>query len=297
MDLIQKIRSIPDVELIVDTSLAKYTTIKLEATGTITIVKSVKALKNLLQCLTSNSMNYHILGWGSNQILLNTQNVIFINLKFDFDRNYLKSLKKEYRLPASVPLNILTSHAQKFGLKGWEVFTGIPASIGGAIFMNAGTGLGEIGPLVKEVTLLKADGEIEILKKEQLKFSYRKNHFVNKGDIIIEVVIENQGIDPNIGEKIKNYLQYRKSSQPLASKNCGCVFKNYDNQHRAGHFIDLIGLKGLEINELCVSHLHANFFENKNKATANDFCKLVDLMQEELLLQTGIKFELEAKVY
>lgn len=295
--IINQIKKIENCELRENVNLSRFTTIRLEATGSIVMVKSLLSLKKILFILIESKTKYHILGWGSNQILLNTKDTLFINLKFDFDRAYLNNVRDEYRLPASVPINILTSHAQKYGLKGWEVFTGIPASIGGAVYMNAGTGLGEIGPLVKEVTILRSSGMLEVLSEDKLQFSYRKNHFVKNGDIIVEVVLANQGIDSEIGEKIKNYLQYRKTTQPLASKNCGCVFKNYDDQHRAGHFVDIVGLKGLEINGLGVSHQHANFFENKKNASGNDFCKLVELMQEELLLQTGIKFELEAKVY
>jgi UDP-N-acetylmuramate dehydrogenase len=294
---INNIQLIEDVDLKESVNLSRFTTIRLEANGTIAIVKTVTALKEVIATLTKLDVSYHVLGWGSNQILVNTNETIFINLKFEFNRSLLNSVRDEYRLPASTPLNILTSHAQKFGLIGWEVFTGIPASIGGAVYMNAGTGLGEIGFLVKEVTLLRPDGTIVVLPKEKLNFTYRKNHFVGTGEIIIEVVLENLGTDHEIGDKIKNYLQYRKTTQPLASKNCGCVFKNFDSNHRAGHFVDLVGLKGLEINGLGVSHQHANFFENTQNATGDDFCKLVNLLQEELLLQTGIKFELEAKVY
>lgn len=297
MNIPAEVFKIDDLDCYSNVSLAKYTTIRLEAKGSIVIVKSIDALKSLVKVLKDHDCKYHLVGWGANQIILNSQETIFIKLNFSFDRNYLKQVRDEYRLPASVSLNILTSHAQKFGLKGWEVFTGIPASVAGAVFMNAGTGLGEIGELVKEVTILRNNLSIETLNKDQLEFSYRKNHFVNDGDIIVEVVLTHQGIDSQISQKIKDYLTFRKSSQPITTKNCGCVFKNFDSNHRAGHFIDLLGLKGLTLNGLTVSHMHGNFIENQQDATSTDFCNLVALIQDELELQTGIRFELEAKVY
>lgn len=297
MNLLNDIINIEGVKLFQDISLSKYTTIRLDAVGSIAIVDSVDSLRKLVHSLRQQLINYHLVGWGANQIIHNTEDTLFIKLNFAFDRSYLSAPRDEYRLPASLSLNILTSHAQKFGLKGWEVFTGIPASLAGAVFMNAGTGLGEICELVKEVSILRKDLTIETLKKEQLKFSYRKNHFVNPGDVIIEVVLVHKGIDPEISKKIKEYLAYRKSSQPITTKNCGCVFKNFDTGHRAGHFIELAGLKGLTFSGLSVSHQHANFIENQKGATSEEFCSLVQILQDELELQTGIRFELEAKVY
>jgi UDP-N-acetylmuramate dehydrogenase len=298
MNLPESIYNIKNVTIHKDVNLSKFTTIRLKNIGSIAIVESTDSLVLLLSELNGHKIQYHLVGWGANQIIHNSDDTLFVNLKFEFDRSYLEEVRNEYRLPASVPLNMLTSHAQKFGLKGWEVFTGIPASLGGAIFMNAGTGLGEIGELVKEVTLLKRSGELKVLSRGEIEFSYRKNHFVEDGDVIIEAVLTHKGVDKEISNHIKEYLEYRKKTQPITTKNCGCVFKNFDTNHRAGHYIELVGLKGLSLNGLQVSNVHANFIENKETyASSDDFVKLVNLLQSELELQTGIKFELEAKVY
>ena len=291
------IETISGIVLHRDINLEKYTTIRLSVTGTIAIAKNVEALKKLLLEIEKLNLTYQIVGWGANQVLHTTANTVFIKLDFEFDRDYLSHVREEYDLPGSVPLNILTSHAQKFGLKGWEVFTGIPASFGGAIFMNAGTALGEIGTLIKSVRILTKKGVVEEKVLDQSCFSYRKNNFLEEGDIILDGKITHFGQDDSIKNKIKEYLEYRKGSQPLSTRNCGCVFKNFDSTHKAGHFIDAIGLKGLSLNGLRVSHKHANFVENFEEGTSSDFLSLIEAIKYELELFSGIKFELEAKIY
>lgn len=295
--LFGEIEKVQGLRLEIGTNLKKYTTYKLEVVGDIVFCQTVDALKKLIQLLKKNNYAYNIVGWGANQILLNTKDVLLIKLDFEVPKDIFKDPAMKYTLPASTPLNILTSHALKFGLKEWEVFTGIPASLGGAIYMNAGTGLGEICQIIESVDLLKASGEVVRIEGDALRFSYRKNHFVESGDIIIAATLTNKGQDEQVKAKIKDYLQYRKDTQPLNTKNCGCVFKNHSNEVRAGHMVDLLGLKGLMVGGLKVSLKHANFIENIESASSKDFDKMVSLILDELEYTTGIRFELEAKIY
>jgi UDP-N-acetylmuramate dehydrogenase len=296
-NLANLLSEIQDIEILENIDLTKFTTIKLQTFGTLIKVFTSSAAQKLIAKLNNDNCPYHLVGWGANQIIHDLGSTILIKLDFSFDRNYLKEVRDEYVFPASVPLNILTSHAQKFGLSGWEVFTGIPASIGGAIFMNAGTSLGEIGSIVKEVKILGNSGKIRFEKIDEKSFSYRRNHFLKDGEVILEATLFHNGIKPKIKLQIQDYLDFRKRTQPLTSKNCGCVFKNYDDLHKAGQFIDVCGLKGLTKNGLRVSHLHANFIENIDSATSQDFLDLSNLIKYELELFSGIEFELEAKVY
>jgi UDP-N-acetylmuramate dehydrogenase len=296
MTLNNLLKNIDDLDIFENCNLEKYTTIRLNKVGSIAIVKSIKSLRILVDILSKNEIRFHLIGWGANQIIHNTKNTLFIKLKFKFERSELSVARDIYEIPASVSLNVLTSHATKYGLSGWEVFTGIPASLGGAIFMNAGTSLGEIGQLIRSVKILDLKGEIREEVMNENSFSYRKNHFVKVGEIIISAVMTHGGLDSKVPEKIKSYLEFRKSSQPLASRNCGCVFENYDSLHKAGQFIDVCGLKGFGLNGLKVSQQHANFIENNNAST-EDFIGLTDSLKYQLELFSGIQFELEAKVY
>tara|TARA_Y100001936_G_C16085783_1_gene681622 strand:+ start:1412 stop:2302 length:891 start_codon:yes stop_codon:yes gene_type:complete len=289
--------NISNVEYLKNTDLSRFTTIRLKVFGDLAVVTSIESLKKVIAFTLDKGIRYHLLGWGANQVLSSTKNTLFIKLKFDLDRSIFKSVKSSYHLPASTPLNVLQAHAQKFGLKGWEVITGIPASLGGAIYMNAGTALGEICEIVESVAILKPDGELRTEKITQKSFSYRKNHFVNEGEVIVAASLVHKGVDPEISKVIKEYMAYRKRTQPLSSFNCGCVWKNFDDSHKAGLFIDKLKLNQLKFDGIEVSDKHCNFLENKGNAKFDDFKALIELLKEELLLHSGIKFELEAKIY
>lgn len=291
------LESIQGLEIFYGVNLKRYTTYKLEVFGDIALVKSITALKEVLKLLKQNKYLYNIVGWGANQILANTKDVLFLRLDFEFDNSLLQEPQAEYYLPASVPLNVLTSHAQKFGLAGWEVFTGVPASLGGAIYMNAGTGLGEICEVVKSVEVLDLDGNIRKVAGPNLKFEYRKNLFLKSGEIIVAATLVHKGLRPEIPKKIKEYLEFRKETQPINTKSCGCVFKNFSPEIRAGQSIDLLGLKGFKYGGLMVSPKHANFIVNQENGSAEDFCRITEIILDELEYTTGIRFELEAKIY
>lgn len=296
MNIKEKLANIEGCEFFPDHDLTSFTTMRLTSRGDLLEVLTVAALQKILPLLKEHQIDYLIVGWGANQILPDHCEKLVIHLKFSFDSSYLNEVREEYVLPASLGINHLTSHAVKFGLLGWEVFTGIPASLGGAIFMNAGTNLGEIGSLVKSVQLVTPDGHLKnvIINKES--FSYRHNHFVEKGDVIVGAVLIHRGTDEAISTKIKDYLEYRKKTQPLATKNCGCVFKNPHRELQAGRLIDLMGLKGLSIGGLRVSPKHANFIENRGSSNWDQFQTLVNIIKTNMDMFYGIEFELEVKI-
>ena len=296
MNYIEEINEIQDLTMKLDQDLASYTTMRLPSRGDVVEVKSVPALQKLLPILTSNNKKYYLVGWGANQILPPVCEELIIHLNFNQDPAYLETLKDEYYFTASMGLNYLTAHAINFGIKGWEVFTGIPASLGGAIFMNAGTNLGEIGRLVKKVILVTPNGQIREEIISEKSFSYRQNHFVKEGEVIVGAVLGHDGTDSEISKKIKDYLEYRKKTQPLATRNCGCVFKNPHKDMQAGRLIDLIGLKGLTLSGLRISPKHANFIENMGSSDWNQFQSLVGIIKSNMDTFYGIEFELEVKI-
>ena len=299
-NIFSKLSDDKNIKFSLDTDLSKYSTMKLSAKGSIIFVDSVDALEKVVRELAKEKVSYKLIGWGANFIIPVNPSFVLVKLTFPFDRSIFSQEKKEFWIPSSAPLNILTSIASKFGFQGWEVFTGVPASLGGAIAMNAGTSLGEICELIKEVKLLRTSGHIECHSVTKDSFSYRKNHFLNEGDVILEALVFHKGIDSKVNETIKNYLKLRTESQPLKQKTCGCMFKNlvYEANNkemtcRAGLSIDIMGLKGLSVNDLRISPKHANFMENRGEAASSDVTKLIEVTKRELKLQYGVEFETE----
>lgn len=299
-NLHKKFEALEGVEVLIDAELTKFSTMKLSCHGDLIKVSKVNSLKELIRELKDQGINYKLIGWGANLILPKKPDFVFIKLDLPFDKTMIDPEKDTFSLPATAPLNVLTSIATKHGFSGWEVFTGVPASLGGAVFMNAGTNLGEICELVRDVTLLRKNGELETIKIDENSFSYRKNHFVKDGDVIVEVTLFHKGKDPNIGPLIKDYLKKRTETQPLREKTCGCMFKNQSLKVedaeltcRAGLYLDIIGLKGLNQGQMRISPMHANFMENRGNCSSDEVRKLVDTALEELEFHYGVKFETE----
>lgn len=299
-DIFSELNLIDGVDVELGKDLKKYSSMRLTATGDLVTIRNLNALKQVVKKLTLNNVKYRVLGWGANILLPTVSKTPYLQLDFEFDKNIFNEVHEEYIIPASVPLVALTTHANKYGLKGWEVFTGIPATLGGAIFMNAGTNLGEIGAIVKEVGVVTKDGEEKLIKIDQNSFSYRHNNFLNFGDVIFQAKLIHFGIDEKISIRIREYLEMRTNTQPLKEWTCGCIFKNFQNSARgvtcrAGLFIDIIGLKGLGFKNLQISPKHANFMENRGESTYEDVVTMITILQKEIKLQTGVSFEVEVE--
>ncbi len=289
-------KNIPDLDFDGAADLSRYSTMRLACLAPLATAKTIQAVQDFVRLCSQTNTKYKVLGWGANQLLVDGADFVYLHLEFPFDSSVFESLQAQYTFPASVSLAKLTSHAAKFGIKGWEVFTGIPASVGGAVFMNAGTNLGEIGSVVTKVGIVEADGSLreEIITKES--FSYRHNKFCRPAEVIVWVQMHHLGYDEAVSSQIKDYLKLRNDSQPLNRPTCGCIYKNYDFNGmtcRAGLSLDIMGLKGLSFGGVRVSQKHANFMENTDNATRDDVLSLASIVSSELKLSLGLDFELE----
>ncbi len=298
INLSQLLDRIEGVDLELEKDLTNFTTMRLKAVGDLITIRTVEGLKSVQEIFYNNSMTFHLIGMGANQLIPEKSERPFLRLDLAFDKTYLDEVHCTYKLPASVRLSVLSSHATRNGLIGWDAFTGIPATLGGAVFMNAGTNLGEIGPLITKVNIIKKNGKEKIIIIDDNSFSYRKNHFVENGDVIYAVEMKHFGQDPEISNKIRSYLKLRNKTQPLKESTCGCVFKNSKGPVtcRAGKFIDIMGLKGFKTDKVRISPKHANFMENLGGATDEDIIFMINFVKDELKLQFGVDFETEVRI-
>jgi len=303
--IIEKLQLLSGVEVFEDYDLTSMTTLGLRSKAQLFLkIKSERALIEVISLFSDTQLKYLVIGKGSNLILPEQISKPVIQLSFDIPLDDLSVLKDEYTLPGNTPLNILTGRAIKHGLRGWEAFTGIPASLGGAIWMNAGTSLGEIGSLVKEVKFLKASGEIVNHVVQAGDFYYRGNNFLNDGDIVISATLKHNGVEDCISREIIAYLRKRSKSQPLTKKTCGCTFKNIAQLQSggtkpcvAGKVIDILGLKGLRYKDLVISPVHGNFIENHGSANQDDFLDFVSKINSRIEEAYDHTFEMEAIIY
>jgi UDP-N-acetylmuramate dehydrogenase len=285
----------PDIEIFRDFDLKKYSTMRLRAQGDLISVKSQESLGKLIKFCAEKQLDYLILGIGANTLLKENIRPPIIKLDLPLAEEYLSKTQDLYHLPASITLSKLSSHAVKFGMIGWEVFTGIPATLGGAVFMNAGTSLGEIGNLVESVKYFNKKGNLIERNISSKDFVYRKNLFLQNGDVIFEVALKNLGQKKEISDLIKLYLGKRNESQPLSEFTSGCTFKNSQEACRAGHYLDIIGMKGFSSKNFKISHKHGNFIVHFGEGSYSEVISFMNFIQQELILQYGVKFEFEVE--
>ncbi|PKN70846.1 MAG: UDP-N-acetylenolpyruvoylglucosamine reductase [Deltaproteobacteria bacterium HGW-Deltaproteobacteria-12] len=180
-------------------------------------------------------------------------------------------------------------------LTGLEFCSGIPGSIGGAVWMNAGAYGAEMKDVIEEVSLLDANGLQATMKKEEIVFSYRRTSLPRESIILNARLKLEKGERKQIQDKMKEILQARQQKHPLAYPNAGSIFKNIPGMP-AGRIIEEMGLKGKRCGDAEVSVQHANFIINRGKATATDVLSLISLIADRAKKEKGIDLETEVEI-
>ena len=196
---------------------------------------------------------------------------------------------------AGVELMPLSRGCSQEGLSGLEGLAGIPATVGGAVRMNAGGRFGDFGSVVSEVEILRDDGVIERRTRDALGFGYRQSELGN--GIVLSARLALSEDDPvRVKKHFDECFEYKKASQPLADRSAGCVFKNPAGAS-AGALIDQAGLKGKAFRKAHISHRHANFIVTELGAKASDVLGLIDIVRERVAEECGVQLELEIDVW
>ncbi|WP_410984160.1 UDP-N-acetylmuramate dehydrogenase [Bacillus cereus] len=181
-------------------------------------------------------------------------------------------------------------------LTGLEFACGIPGSVGGALYMNAGAYGGEVAYVLTEAIVMTGDGELRTLTKDDFEFGYRKSTFANNHYIILEAKFElAEGVREEIKEKMDDLTFKRESKQPLEYPSCGSVFKRPPNNF-AGKLIQESGLQGKRIGGVEVSIKHAGFMVNVDNGTAQDYIDLIHFVQKTVEEKFGVKLEREVRI-
>jgi UDP-N-acetylmuramate dehydrogenase len=257
--------------------------------------RTVKELKDVLRRCNENHVRMYVLGFGSN-LLVSDEGVrgAVIKLQGDefgrtvFEGNHVTAW-------AGAELGKLVLDCVEKGLSGVESLTGIPGSVGGAVRMNAGGRFGDIGSAVESVMLMDVHGNVHEKKKPELIFDYRSANIQSK--FILSAQLKLTPEDPErIMRTVKEGWIYKKNSQPLSTRNCGCVFKNPPGA-AAGALIDRAGLKGMQVGGAVVSEKHANFIVAKDGCTSRDIQQLIAIIRQKVHEQFEVELELEIEIW
>ncbi len=273
--------------------MSTYTTYKVGGKAKILVFpKDVEKLILLLKELKENSINYKVIGNGSNLIFSdNEYNGVLIKLD---NFNSLEIDDTKITVGASYSLIKLSNKACFLGLTGLEFAAGIPGTVGGSIYMNAGAYNSDMGYIVREVSVLNPKCEIETLYNKDLDFHYRSSFFQKNKDYIVigAVIVLKKGDKQLIKEIMEDRKQRRLSSQPLEYPSAGSVFRNPEGNF-AGKLIEDCGLKGYKLGGARISQKHANFVINEDNATAEDIRNLILLARDKVKEKYNIELKIE----
>jgi UDP-N-acetylmuramate dehydrogenase len=276
-------------EIRLNEPLAPYTTWKIGGPADIFVVPATKdKLAACVNLLYRNSIPWLIIGRGSN-LLVGDQGFRGVVLKINEMLDHIRFEGTLVYAGAACSLVKLSRLAAKEGLTGLEFAGGIPGSVGGAVYMNAGAHGSDVSHILKQAEVLLQTGELIIMQSEDLQYAYRHSLLHDVPGIVTEAVFElSEGDRKEIAGAMAAYRDRRVRTQPLQQACAGSVFRNPDRDH-AARLIEAAGLKGLRVGGAEVSVKHANFIVNIGQATAQDVLTLIDLIQTAIKQEFGIQ--------
>lgn len=283
-------------DIIVDAPLSKYTTYRVGGTCRLLVYpKNLEKLIELMEIIDREQIKYFILGNGSN-VLFSDDIYEGIIIKLDNFSN-IEYLDNLVLVGAGYSLVKLSLEVAKRGLAGLEFASGIPGTVGGAVFMNAGAYNSDMKSIVKSVTVLTPDLKVISLSNEEMKFAYRESFLQhNRGFICLEVLLKlRHGEKEALEEVMKDRKLKRKRTQPLEYPSAGSVFRNPEGLF-AGKLIEDLNLKGYQVGGAKISEKHANFIINVGNAKASDIKEIIDVVKEKVKEKYNITLRVEQRL-
>ncbi|USK35602.1 UDP-N-acetylmuramate dehydrogenase [Bacillus sp. F19] len=277
--------------------LAKHTTIKIGGPAEIFVEpNSIEDLKKTMEIVTECDVQWRAIGRGSN-LLVGDSGIKGVVIKLGKGLDHLEVNGDTITAGGGYSLIKLTTVISKQGLSGLQFAGGIPGSVGGAVYMNAGAHGSDMSKILVKAHILFEDGTMEWLTAEELDFSYRTSLLQKKRPgICLEAVLKlEKGNREEIVAELQKNKDYRRETQPWDHPNCGSVFRN-PLPNYAGQLIQESGLKGYQIGGAKISELHGNFIVNTGNATAKDVLDLIDFVKKTIYEKHGVRMETEVEI-
>ena len=280
-----------------DEPLKSHTTFKIGGNCIALIEpREISDIVETIKICRENSIKFFVIGNGSNLLVPDEgYNGVIIKLKSEFSKIEVEG---DYLIVNSgAKLSEVYTVAYENSLTGFEFASGIPGTIGGAIYMNAGAYGGEMKDIVESVEVLDLDNfELRELKNEELEFSYRKSIIQRRNYIVTTIKLKLQkGNKEKINAVYEDLRERRNSKQPLNFGSAGSTFKRPEG-HFASKLIEDAGLKGYHINDAWVSEKHSGFIVNKGNASFKEVMELIEYVQKVVFEKFGVKLETEVRI-
>lgn len=253
-------------------------------------IKTIEEAQHAIAFCQTHQLPWFVLGKGSNCLFDDKgYGGVILHCKIDFLQTPTDGT---FYVGAGYSFSLLGSRTAREGWSGLEFASGIPGSVGGAIYMNAGANGQETAESLTHVEYIDHKGQLLQLSKSELQFSYRSSLFQNWKGMIVSGTFHLHPSEQARPSQLK-ILNYRKHTQPYDALSAGCIFRNPPKNH-SGELIERAGLKGFKIGGACVSEKHANFIINLENASCQDVLDLISVVKKRVKEVTG--FELESEV-
>ena len=291
-------RLCPEVEFLEKEPLAAHTSFRIGGPAALmAFAKTEEALAELLRAAVQCGVRPRILGAGTNvlapdkgleELVICTKDAL-LGLRL-LDGGRIEAMAGETLARAAV-------FARNHALTGLEFAHGIPGTVGGGIYMNAGAYGGEIAQVAEETTVLMMDGTRRVLRGAEQAFAYRTSAFDRMDCVIVKTVFAlRPGNADEIAARMRELMEKRRASQPLELPSAGSTFKRPAGAY-AGVLIEASGLKGRGVGGAEVSRKHAGFVVNTGGATAKDVLETIELVQKTVYADSGFRLEPEVRIW
>ncbi len=277
-----------------DVPLARLTSFRVGGPAAYVVTAPTKAVAPLIARWKQDNTPYMLVGNGSN-LLVSDRGYNGIVLRLQAEEPAIVREHDRVICQAGMQLKALCLWARDNGLSGIEPLYGIPGTVGGAVYMNAGAYGGEVVDVLCEVTVVDRNGELHTLSAKEAALGYRHSRFMETGEIILQAVFQlHPDNKEDIGARMDDFQQRRRDKQPLEFPSAGSFFKRPEG-HFAGALIDQCGLRGFAVGDAQVSEKHAGFVINRGKATCKDILALSDEVSRRVFEQFGVRLEREVR--
>lgn len=283
-------------------SLARYSTYRIGGPGTVLIPASAEDIAAGIRLAARAGVPVFALGLGSN-VLLPDQGLEALVIRLGKGLDQIRSDGERWWLGAGLPAPLAARKTAGQGWAGLHMMVGVPGTVGGGVYMNAGCHGGQWSDVTVSVTALDSDGELRTIPAAEIPFSYRKSGL--EGLIVIETEVRlSPGAREELDNEVENLFAWRQRGTPFNQPCCGSVFKNpaglapasWSRPWTAGSLIEATGLKGTQVGGAEISALHANYFVNVADAAAADVRGLIELARAAVSKEFGVVLETEVKV-
>ena len=291
-------QTMPDLKILEEEPLARHTSFRIGGPAAIFAQPAtVEALSELLKFLAARGISPRILGAGTN-VLAPDEGLREVVICTKDALTGLRDLGDgKIEAFAGETLSKTAVFARNLSLTGLEFAHGIPGTVGGGIYMNAGAYGGEMKQVAMETTVLTMDGETRVFAGEAQGFAYRTSAFENFPAIIVKTVFQlDPGDKEEISARMQELMEKRRASQPLELPSAGSTFKRPEGAY-AGALIQQANLKGVFVGGACVSEKHAGFVVNTGGATARDVKALIELVQKKVSETSGYFLQPEVRIW